>query len=67
MRNFRPPLERLHDANPDYADELRDLTSQLEYQATSSFEAKNLAAELASYCSDPRSTKADDFRTMACL
>lgn len=35
MRNFRPPLEQLHDVNPEYADELRDLTSQLEHQATS--------------------------------
>ncbi len=44
MRNFRPPLERLREVNPAYADELRDLTSQLEHQATS-FEGASISNE----------------------
>ncbi|KAL0575285.1 hypothetical protein V5O48_006686 [Marasmius crinis-equi] len=36
MRNFRPPLEQLREANAEYADQLQDLTTQLEHQATSS-------------------------------
>ena len=36
MRNFRPPLEQLREVNTEYADQLQDLTAQLEHQATSS-------------------------------
>lgn len=44
MRNFRPPLEQLREVSPALADELRELTSQLEHQATS-FEATSTLNE----------------------
>ncbi|KAK7678968.1 hypothetical protein QCA50_017911 [Cerrena zonata] len=44
MRNFRPPLEQLREVSPTLADELRELTTQLEHQATS-FEATSTLNE----------------------